>query len=381
MAVSRKLLTEGEQVVLSVRTHVKALLMAALVLVLTCAAAGFLYAIAPEGDTGRYLRIAVLVVASLVILLWTVLPFIRWMTSTYTVTNRRLIAQTGILTRSGRVIPLQRINDVSFEKKLSDRMLGCGTLIVHDASEQGGLTLPDVPRVEEVHRTITDLVFSGQDGSDDDGTFRGARGATGRCAPDYGRPPLAQGSPAPVLLAQGTPVRKRDRSGLGLRPLLHRPEDVAGVGPEAERRTEHEADHVCREVVRERTGEPEHVVRHRQACQGDRHAHGVESEEDEVLPRHPGPLPVPPGPVPVAEIGGDCRQRHGDGLRSERFVLEQAGFARVAQQVEGDDVDDISDRTDGGEAGQLAGQPTPAGHGQGDTRRLPARRWVGASIP
>jgi len=173
MAVSRKLMTEGEQVVLSVRTHGKALLLPTLVLLLTCAAAGFLYAVAPSGDAGRYLRIAVLVFAVAVILIWTVVPFIRWMTSTYTVTNRRLIAQTGILTRSGRVIPLQRINDVSFEKNLTDRMLGCGTLVVHDASEQGGLTLPDVPRVEEVHRTITDLVFSGQDGSDDDGTAFG----------------------------------------------------------------------------------------------------------------------------------------------------------------------------------------------------------------
>ena len=170
MAVSRKLMTEGEQVVLSVRTHGKALLLPAIVLILTCAAGGFLYAVAPSGDAGRFLRIGVLVVAALVIAMWSVLPFVRWMTSTYTVTNRRLIAETGILTRSGRVIPLQRINDVSFEKNLTDRMLGCGTLVVHDASEQGGLTLPDVPRVEEVHRTITDLVFSGQDGSDDDGT-------------------------------------------------------------------------------------------------------------------------------------------------------------------------------------------------------------------
>lgn len=177
MALSRRQMTDGEQVVLSVRTHVKALLVPALVLVLTSAAGGFLSAIAPDGDSGRYLRIAVIVAAALVILRWTVLPFIRWMTSTYTVTNRRLIAQAGILTRSGRVIPLQRINDVSFERNLTDRMLGCGTLIVHDASEQGGgLTLPDVPRIEEVHRTITDLVFSGQDGSDDGTIFGGTTG-------------------------------------------------------------------------------------------------------------------------------------------------------------------------------------------------------------
>jgi len=173
VAVSRKFMTDGEEVVLSVRTHVKALLVPAVVLVAPCAVAGFLLAVAPDGDTGRYLRIAVLVVAALLILFLTVLPFIRWLSSTYTVTNRRLIAQTGILTRSGRVIPLQRINDVSFEKNLTDRMLGCGTLVVHDASEQGGLVLHDVPRIEEMHRTITDLVFTREDGRDDDGTSLG----------------------------------------------------------------------------------------------------------------------------------------------------------------------------------------------------------------
>jgi hypothetical protein len=39
MAVSRKLLTEGEHEIFSVRTHVKALLLPALVLLVTCLAA------------------------------------------------------------------------------------------------------------------------------------------------------------------------------------------------------------------------------------------------------------------------------------------------------------------------------------------------------
>lgn len=170
MAVSRKLLIEGEEVVLSVRTHVKALFLPILILVLTCAAAGFLIAVAPDGDSGKYLTYAILALAALVIIVWVLAPFVRWLSSTYTVTNRRLIFQTGILTRSGRVIPLNRINDVSFEKNLSDRIFGCGTLIIHDASEQSGLHLPDIPKIETVHRTITDLVFGTYDGADDDGT-------------------------------------------------------------------------------------------------------------------------------------------------------------------------------------------------------------------
>ena len=169
MAVSRQLLTEGEREVFSVRTHVKALFLPALILVLTCLAAGFAWGYAPDGDAGRYLGYAALVIALLVILIWSVAPFVRWLSTTYSVTNRRLIEQTGVFTRSGRVIPLIRINDVSFEKNLTDRFLGCGTLKVFAASEQQGLTMHDVPRVEEVHRTLSDLVHHAQDGSDDDG--------------------------------------------------------------------------------------------------------------------------------------------------------------------------------------------------------------------
>lgn len=98
---------------------------------------------------------------------WVLLPFLRWVTSRYTVTNRRLITRSGILTRTGRDIPLYRINDVSYEKSLTDRLLGCGTLVISDATDKAGVTLHDVPRVEQVQVVLHDLLFSADDGSDD----------------------------------------------------------------------------------------------------------------------------------------------------------------------------------------------------------------------
>ena len=72
-------------------------------------------------------------------------PFLRWLTTTYTVTDRRLITRTGILSRRGHDIPLARISDVAYEHGLVDRMLGCGTLVVSDASEHGRVRLPRHP--------------------------------------------------------------------------------------------------------------------------------------------------------------------------------------------------------------------------------------------
>ncbi len=170
MTISAKLLSPGEHVIVSSRTHWKALVVPVLVLLLTCAIAGFLLAVLPSGSWHSALVWVVLVVAAAVVVWFTVRPFLVWLTASYTVTNRRLINRSGVLVRRGRDIPLHRINDVSYERGVLDRMLGCGTLVISDASEEGRSVLPDVPDVEDLQLRITDLLFGADDGADDDGT-------------------------------------------------------------------------------------------------------------------------------------------------------------------------------------------------------------------
>jgi membrane protein YdbS with pleckstrin-like domain len=166
MGISKKLLSDGEHVVLSVRTHPKALIGPVAVLIMVVAGVITAAMLRPEAS----IMIAVAVVAVVALILWVFVPFLRWATSTYTVTNRRLITRHGIITRTGRDIPLFRINDVAYEKGLLDRILGCGTLVISDATEKAGVVLPDVPNVEQVHLQISDLLFANDDGNDDDGS-------------------------------------------------------------------------------------------------------------------------------------------------------------------------------------------------------------------
>lgn len=162
MSLPRKLMIDGEQTVDTTRTHVKKLFLPFLILLVVCIAAGFL--IARIGDKGDGKAGWVIFVLAAILVFWgAVLPFLNWYLWTYTLTNKRIVEQKGILTRTGRVIPLSRVNDVAFEKNLNDRILGCGTLIIHDASEQAGLELSDIPRVEAFHRTVTNLVFEMHD--------------------------------------------------------------------------------------------------------------------------------------------------------------------------------------------------------------------------
>lgn len=157
--LSEKLLLDDESVEAETRTHAKVLIVPFLIGLAIMLVGGYFYGAIGDRADGIPRLIGLVVLA--VLFVWgTLLPFLRWLTWTYTLTNRRLIEQKGILTRSGRIIPLARINDVAYEKGIVDRILRCGTLIIHDASQQAGLRLHDVPRIEDFHRRISRLVLA-----------------------------------------------------------------------------------------------------------------------------------------------------------------------------------------------------------------------------
>ena len=106
MGISPKLLGEGEHVIVSTRTHWKALVIPVIVLILVCGVGGFLVAIRPSGGAEKPVLWATIVVALIAIVWFTLKPLALWLSASYTVTNRRLINRSGIFTRRGRDIPL-----------------------------------------------------------------------------------------------------------------------------------------------------------------------------------------------------------------------------------------------------------------------------------
>ena len=158
MGYPARLLGQGEEIEIGLRTHWKALIRPVLVLLLTLAVAFFLAAVVPSGAAQGPLWIAIGVVAGVIVLKWTLWPWLVWLTTNYVITNRRLVMRVGVVTRQGRDIPLARINDVSFEKGLLDRLLGSGRLVVESAGEHGQILLNDIPRVEFTQATLFRLV-------------------------------------------------------------------------------------------------------------------------------------------------------------------------------------------------------------------------------
>ncbi len=178
MAINPKLLNEGERVVVTTRTHVKALFAPIVVLLVLAFVTAYLGGrIQHDVDDGLATAawVVLVLVAGTGLVLWAVRPFVRWHSTSYTFTDRRFIQRTGFIAKEGRTIPLNRISGVDFEMGLVDRVLGCGTLVVTDASELGRVPLSDIPHVEQVQMMVAEELHRlsqrrDRDDSHDDGT-------------------------------------------------------------------------------------------------------------------------------------------------------------------------------------------------------------------
>jgi uncharacterized membrane protein YdbT with pleckstrin-like domain len=157
----QRLLGDDEEIVLDLHPHWKRLVLPALLVPVVVGLASYAVFLLPDGATQTPLRIVVIAVAALVLIRWSVWPWLRWLTTRYVLTTHRVIVREGVFGRSGRDIPLTRVNDVSFHHSVVERMLGCGTLTIESAGEQGQVVLPEVPGVErvqrEVYRCVEDL--------------------------------------------------------------------------------------------------------------------------------------------------------------------------------------------------------------------------------
>lgn len=84
------------------------------------------------------LRLLAVVAATTLLGLWVIVVWLRWKEDVLTVTDQRVILEEGVLQRSSRVIPLNRVQDVSTTQTLLGRLLGYGTVEI-DAAAAGGV--------------------------------------------------------------------------------------------------------------------------------------------------------------------------------------------------------------------------------------------------
>ena len=147
----RKLLADHEKIVFDLKPHWVSLAKPVLWTIVIVAAwiAAFVL-IDPE----RMVGFIISVVAVALLCYFAVFPTLRWATTHFVLTTDRLITRFGIIAKNSREIPLERINDVTFNQTVFERMLGAGDLLIESAGERGQNRITNVRRPEEVQLSV-----------------------------------------------------------------------------------------------------------------------------------------------------------------------------------------------------------------------------------
>ena len=158
-----QLLADDEKVVRHLHPHWITLVRPVFFFVLVVGGGAFLAAIVPNRSWRDVAWIAIAAVAAILLVWLSVIPFLAWRTTHYVLTTHRVLIRTGIMHHRGRDIALGRINDVSFEQSLWDRIIGAGTLMVESAGESGQQVLRNVPHSDRVQQDINRLIEEDHD--------------------------------------------------------------------------------------------------------------------------------------------------------------------------------------------------------------------------
>ena len=151
MSVPKRLLTEGEEVVAELRPHWLFLGRPLGWAVLVVAATVALVVEVPSAPV--WVLVAPLTGLGLLVLRL-VGRLVRWRTTAVVVTTSRIVHRSGVLSRRGLDVRLDRVNEVSVRQGLLQRLVGAGTVVVETSGDAGVVALGQLRRPLEVQRLI-----------------------------------------------------------------------------------------------------------------------------------------------------------------------------------------------------------------------------------
>lgn len=149
MAFDPKLLNNNEEILLDVRPHwwfitpQAALVVLSIVIVSVAAALG--------APTVVLYILGVLVLAALANFGW---RYVNWAGVNFVITTDRLIFRSGVFSKKGIEIPLERINTVFFNTTLFERAVGSGDLTIESAGEGGQQHFDNVRKPSLIQQEI-----------------------------------------------------------------------------------------------------------------------------------------------------------------------------------------------------------------------------------
>lgn len=146
-----------EQVVARMHRNARVLFLPAVLFVALVGGVVYLLGVAEE----TWQLAGGLTLAGLLFLFGVLVPFLFWLTRSYTLTTKRLIVRHGLFTRTRREVLHSRGYGVTLKRGPLQMMVGSGTIIV-DAGSDRPLVLKDAPGAVLVQSTLHELIERAQ---------------------------------------------------------------------------------------------------------------------------------------------------------------------------------------------------------------------------
>ncbi len=144
-----------ERAIARLRPHARALALPSVALVAAVGATTFGALVVDE----LWQVLAVLFGSLVVIgLLW-VLPLLRWLSTQYLITTRRVVLRRGLLVRTRQEVLLSRSYDVSVRQTGLQSAFRSGDVLINTGLDRP-IVLRDVPRADLVQRALGDVMES-----------------------------------------------------------------------------------------------------------------------------------------------------------------------------------------------------------------------------
>jgi uncharacterized membrane protein YdbT with pleckstrin-like domain len=86
--------------------------------------------------------------------IWLGLKYLQWQFTNFVVTDDRVIYRHGVFAKHGVEIPLERINNINFDQRIWERIIGAGDLDIESAGREGQSHFEDVRHPDGVQQEI-----------------------------------------------------------------------------------------------------------------------------------------------------------------------------------------------------------------------------------
>lgn len=151
------LLVTGEKIYVRKRPHWKVLILPFIFFVLIIGGCAALLAFLNGRDWPSWVVWAIVGVAVVALIVLVLVPFIRWRTEHFVISNHHIFFRTGLLSRREHQIPLGQIANIETEVTFWGRLMGYGSLIVESSADQP-LKFRNVANLSKVQSMLNQLI-------------------------------------------------------------------------------------------------------------------------------------------------------------------------------------------------------------------------------